>query len=756
MGLWARAVVLRRLSACFAVVLCAGICRAAQAAKPAVDKGSWGRVIGYVLDITNRQPVRDAVIAVEVDGKFPDQGKATGKTDATGRYSVEAKLGTIKSKVDVGRLLTSSLIVAVLSPRSVTKETKQVDVSQLRLRIRKEGFKPFLGRVTCAAIATNRYTVYEDDVLMAPAGSEYASCAPDNCRRERVEEFKVEPSVVQPGRRVTITAKLQLPREPEVSYKLSAKSLRGGLSSKPIELRRSGDAKQPGTYSAVVSISKKPKWEADEVALEVVRDGTIVPTADVGPQLVQVASASQGEAARMCAQAWAGLRAGDLEAARAAADSATVADASRAFAFELWGEVCWKLHRNSESVSAYRRLAELHPKDEGYYQALYGHALVSDGKPEEARAAMEAVEKRVKRPAPEIFSVLARCDMAKGDIKGADAFLTKAAKGSFLSTELQLQMSLERAQAGLAAAPQSPDSHLGMACALEAAGRTTEAAAEYRQALGLDPGSAWSYLDLGRLLMKQGQPATAAPYLEQAVARNDKSVEAKIGLGDCCLRLGMYSEAVAQYEPLAKVRKADFEVHHGYGLALLGSGQEDKAIEALQHGLAYARGKGNVRDVGTYTGLGSVWYSGPKSTLITGFNCRKAVLDYVILDSIDALQKSPDNLPALADLGAALTELGLPDLALVHLNKCLESDPSMIEAKHARALAYLAQGKTAEASADLQEVIKADPLHPHAYLVLARMLSEGGEIEQAQALILRHQQNYPFEKEGAQLKANQR
>ena len=80
------------------------------------------------------------------------------------------------------------------------------------------------------------------------------------------------------------------------------------------------------------------------------------------------------------------------------------------------------------------------------------------------------------------------------------------------------------------------------------------------------------------------------------------------------------------------------------------------------------------------------------------------------------------------------------------LAKAAALQPELIETKYWAALALRELGRSEEARAHLQALVEANPLHPHAHLELARILTEAGETEQAQAHVLAHGRNWPNER----------
>jgi predicted Zn-dependent protease len=55
--------------------------------------------------------------------------------------------------------------------------------------------------------------------------------------------------------------------------------------------------------------------------------------------------------------------------------------------------------------------------------------------------------------------------------------------------------------------------------------------------------------------------------------------------------------------------------------------------------------------------------------------------------------------------------------------------------------------RSREARQALEETVRRNPLHPHAYRLLAHLCLEAGEMEQAQAQLAIHRRHWPQERE---------
>ncbi|HUD98479.1 MAG TPA: tetratricopeptide repeat protein [Bryobacteraceae bacterium] len=115
----------------------------------------------------------------------------------------------------------------------------------------------------------------------------------------------------------------------------------------------------------------------------------------------------------------------------------------------------------------------------------------------------------------------------------------------------------------------------------EALGKTEEALAAYRRAVGLDagaaPGNAEPYLDLGTLLVENGQPGGALAYLQQAVGIAPGDWRVHRGLGKAYLQLNRLPEARAELRKAVSLAPENAPLHFLLAQALRKSGMEDQA-----------------------------------------------------------------------------------------------------------------------------------------------------------------------------------
>src|SRR3954454_15680342 len=109
---------------------------------PQLKRSDSGKVTGWVVDAATRRPVAGALVSLEQDGQFPAAGKGVARTDASGRFTTQAPLGKIYSKLDWGRVLTMHPVSLLFGPLAVMKETRIIDVDRFNLRVQRQGYRP--------------------------------------------------------------------------------------------------------------------------------------------------------------------------------------------------------------------------------------------------------------------------------------------------------------------------------------------------------------------------------------------------------------------------------------------------------------------------------------------------------------------------------------------------------------------------------------------------------------------------------------
>ena len=252
----------------------------------------------------------------------------------------------------------------------------------------------------------------------------------------------------------------------------------------------------------------------------------------------------------------------------------------------------------------------------------------------------------------------------------------------------------------VAQVPANPRARNNLGFALDAAGRTTDAVAQYRQALRLQP----DYID----------------------AHNN--------LGAALINIpGGTSEAIAQYQEALRLKPDYPGVHYNLGNALMKiPGRMDEAISHLREALR--------RDPGfaeAHCSLGNAWAKTPGR------------LDEAVAEFKEALRLRPDYADARINLGSALARMpGRTQEAIAEFEDAVRRSPDQPGVHLNLGHALLAvPGRSNDAIAQLQEALRLKPDYPEAHLELGNaLLTVPGRLNDAIAQLqeaLRLKPDYP-------------
>ena len=122
--------------------------------------------------------------------------------------------------------------------------------------------------------------------------------------------------------------------------------------------------------------------------------------------------------------------------------------------------------------------------------------------------------------------------------------------------------------------------HLGNA--LDAMGNTSEALAQYEQALRIKPDSAMAWHNKGETMLKMGRVSEAIEQFDGALRINPDYVKALKGKGDALMKAGQGNEAIPLYEKVLKLQPDDLGAADNLGSALLVAGRVSESIERLE------------------------------------------------------------------------------------------------------------------------------------------------------------------------------
>jgi tetratricopeptide (TPR) repeat protein len=763
----------------------------------AVEPTDWGKVIGQVYDARTGNPIANAAVSIQQDGEFAASGHGAGKTDAMGRYQCEAMLGRVSSNLDVGRLLNTGIFG--LLGGGATKKTKRVDITRLNVRVERPGYRPFEGVVPCRSVDAVHFAVTLEPILLAEASSAECSTAAEGWGMVRVVGVSVEPASMRPGATATVSVRVQSPpvARPGDLKVVCTSPLWG---AKPLELHARGDARgEPLIYSGKLTAPKARQTRVELVTAFVIASPYDIALPDSSPEaggsdllqqqaLVQViATESELRAADTRMEVFRLRQTGDNP--EAAARLKTLCERPEATAWDLrqWAELSQVLHDSATAVAALKRLVEMTPAAErlppmgAYATALLSHEegakVLRECAPSVTTIKEKEWPKKVPLPlmlamgqaylqakqvdqAAKINEALLKWPVAKrhpgheglecprcrtwlGPLGtqleraqmpcprcGAELGQPGACPGT---TEFRGALRLAQAQARRQADPGSAQARAEYGRVLVDLGRWEEAVDELRAALNADPNLRAVQRDLTyALLHLKGGESAVAESLDQALAAAEQQVLVGDGKKSSKSRdfFAWHSLAILRYRRACQQRDATDPA----AAATLA-----RSEEAFREALKCGRTGADVQS-GNYSPF--FGYTSPRIVAISGFAYPEANSDFVILDSLKALEKHPDNYLSHFSLGVALIDLGQPELAVGPIQTALKLRPDFVEARYADGLLALQRGDREAALDRLLEVTKANPRHPHAHLKLARLYTEGGDPAAAAACLAAYARVY--------------
>ena len=222
------------------------------------------------------------------------------------------------------------------------------------------------------------------------------------------------------------------------------------------------------------------------------------------------------------------------------------------------------------------------------------------------------------------------------------------------------------------------DCHYNMAFALQALGRSSEAAVHYRHAVKLKPDYVEAYTNLGNVLKELGSHRDAAACYERVIALKP-SAEAHYNLANTLAQLGQQDQAVSSYRRALALKPDLVAAHNNLANVLVSQGRLDDALTHFQRALA--------------------------------------------LD--------PNLVEARVNLGTALLQQGKLDAAAAELARALDFDATFADAHTNLGNVYLAQGRLDEAAQRYRQALALKPELAEAHNNLGIVLAARGDVEEA-------------------------
>ncbi len=261
--------------------------------------------------------------------------------------------------------------------------------------------------------------------------------------------------------------------------------------------------------------------------------------------------------------------------------------------------------------------------------------------------------------------------------------------------------------------PKNAAAYRDRADAYQAAGAREKAIADFVQALRLNPKDGYAYRQRGLCFYLLGQYDQALDDLGQALLIDPDDHQARLGRGMSSLAKGDVEAALKDLDDLLRDGPADRRAAYRYerAQAFLAAKNYDKAIEDLEAAVALAPSATDA-----HTALGVAYF-------------QKGDLDKALASYGAALQLNAQYAPALLNRGQAYLKRQTLDSAIADFDAVLKLSPSAA-AYASRSRAYIGKRDFDKALADLDAALRLDPRDAVSHRLRSFVCLEKGMIDQ--------------------------
>lgn len=206
----------------------------------------------------------------------------------------------------------------------------------------------------------------------------------------------------------------------------------------------------------------------------------------------------------------------------------------------------------------------------------------------------------------------------------------------------------------VAVEPDSDFAHGLLGQVLDNQGRLEEAAAQYKEALRLNPGLWKAHNNLGADLVAMGKTEEAIPHYREAIALNPGYAEAHNNLGFALDRQGRREEAAGHFREALRITPGFYRAHNNWAMSLAAQGKFDQAVLHYREALRIAPDCADAHNN------------------LAGTLARQGRLAEAAGHCLEALKLSPDFAQAHHNLSLILALQGKKEEALRHRLRALE------------------------------------------------------------------------------------
>ena len=264
--------------------------------------------------------------------------------------------------------------------------------------------------------------------------------------------------------------------------------------------------------------------------------------------------------------------------------------------------------------------------------------------------------------------------------------------------------------------------HLTEADRLAALGRP-EAAAEYREAINLDPANASAHAGLGNLLLALGKPEEALPELQEAARRDPANAEAALTLGLALYRSGQQEPARRQWRRLAgsQDERTAAEAQgmlDRYRLTPAASGAPMLSVQDLEVQRCREQVRNYPNEASTHNNLALALYHAKQKA-------------EAFQEVQTALHLDPDSLEAHTNLGMLLRDDKQGDGAVEEYKRALKIDSENGAIHNDLGVVYFDRQQWKLAEYEFRKALALDHSDPYAHHNLANTLLQEGRLAES-------------------------
>lgn len=255
-------------------------------------------------------------------------------------------------------------------------------------------------------------------------------------------------------------------------------------------------------------------------------------------------------------------------------------------------------------------------------------------------------------------------------------------------------------------------------------GRVKEAIEGYRVAASMQPKYAPAHVNLGNIFLELNRLEDARMSFGTALKIQEEVPAAHYGLGQIALSQRNFASAINHFKRALTLAPQANRIHYALAMSYRGSNDQENARRHLAQ-----QGTVGVRVSDPIVDALQELIKGERVHLIRGRLALEAKrYSEGAAEFRKAVAANPNSVPALVNLGAALTQTGDLKGAVEQFGKALRVDPNNVNAHYNLALLLMNDSQHQQALVHLEEVSKINPADLGARFLMARLFATSPEL----------------------------